>query len=82
MVFENFHPASERWFITQFKQPTKTQIDAWQAIQNRKHTLVSAPTGSGKTLAAFCVAESPIRCSLFSESDSTKLVSLSIDNAR
>jgi len=56
VVFENFHPASERWFITQFKQPTKTQIDAWQAIQNRKHTLVSAPTGSGKTLAAFYVA--------------------------
>ncbi len=56
MVLEKFHPASERWFKGQFKEPTKTQIDAWRSILSGRHTLVSAPTGSGKTLAAFYVA--------------------------
>ena len=56
MILEKFHPASERWFKGQFKEPTKTQIDAWRSILSGKHTLVSAPTGSGKTLAAFYVA--------------------------
>ena len=56
MALEDFHLASQQWFRAQFKNPTKTQIDAWRAVRSGKHTLVSAPTGSGKTLAAFYVA--------------------------
>ncbi|MYB35048.1 MAG: DEAD/DEAH box helicase, partial [Gammaproteobacteria bacterium] len=52
----DFHPAVEAWFKQSFPKPTRTQLDAWQAISSGGHTLVSAPTGSGKTLAAFMVA--------------------------
>ena len=55
MVLEKFHPASERWFKGQFKEPTKTQIDAWRSILSGRHTLVSAPTGSGKTTTLYSI---------------------------
>ena len=36
-------------------EPTKIQREAWPAIADGKHVLVSAPTGTGKTLSAFLV---------------------------
>ncbi len=41
------------WFEAAFADPTPAQAEAWPAIANGEHVLVSAPTGSGKTLAAF-----------------------------
>ena len=35
--------------------PTKIQKEAWPAIADGRHVLVSAPTGTGKTLSAFLV---------------------------
>ena len=51
-----FHPAVAAWFAGQFAAPTPAQVQAWPAIQARRHTLIAAPTGSGKTLAAFLAA--------------------------
>ena len=51
-----FHPAVRAWFESAFASPTPAQIEAWNALQAGRHTLVAAPTGSGKTLAAFLAA--------------------------
>lgn len=55
-ILEQFHPACGNWFHSQFGEPTGAQAQAWPAIQQGRHTLISAPTGSGKTLAAFYAA--------------------------
>jgi ATP-dependent Lhr-like helicase len=51
-----FHPAVAAWFASRFAAPTAAQVQAWPAIQAKRHTLIAAPTGSGKTLAAFLAA--------------------------
>lgn len=56
MSLERFHPACQNWFRASFGDPTPAQAQAWPAIQDGRHTLISAPTGSGKTLAAFYAA--------------------------
>src|SRR5688572_25362510 len=53
MPLDQFHPAVSRWFTETLGAPTTAQQRGWQAIHERKHTLIAAPTGSGKTLAAF-----------------------------
>ena len=53
MPLSQFHPAARAWFATRFGEPTQAQVEAWPAIKQGRHTLISAPTGSGKTLAAF-----------------------------
>src|SRR5690606_39285032 len=53
MPLRQFHPAARTWFTEQFGEPTQAQAEAWPAIKDGRHTLISAPTGSGKTLAAF-----------------------------
>lgn len=55
-VLNSFHPATARWFRTQFREPTRPQASGWPHIMAGRHTLISAPTGSGKTLAAFLAA--------------------------
>ena len=54
-TLKQFLPATERWFRKTFGEPTKIQREAWPAIADGKHVLVSAPTGTGKTLSAFLV---------------------------
>ncbi len=56
MILKNFHPAVSAWFNETFQGPTDCQAQAWAAIKDGRHTLISAPTGSGKTLAAFLAA--------------------------
>lgn len=56
MPLTQFHPVCQQWFTDRFGAPTEAQRQAWPAIQEGKHTLISAPTGSGKTLAAFYAA--------------------------
>ncbi len=56
MSLNQFHPACQNWFRAAFGEPTGAQAQAWPAIQQGRHTLISAPTGSGKTLAAFYAA--------------------------
>ncbi len=56
MPLSRFHPVCQQWFSNCFGEPTAAQSQAWPAIQDGKHTLISAPTGSGKTLAAFYAA--------------------------
>ena len=56
ILSKSFHPLVANWFVEVFEQPTEVQNQAWPAIKNGKHTLISAPTGSGKTLAAFYAA--------------------------
>src|SRR5262245_28454586 len=53
---EIFHPAVARWFERTFPAATEPQLQAWQQIKQKRHTLIAAPTGSGKTLAAFLSA--------------------------
>lgn len=48
-----FHPAVSEWFTEAFGSPTSVQLQAWEKIAQRQHTLIAAPTGSGKTLAGF-----------------------------
>src|ERR1700723_1376233 len=48
-----FSAATRTWFEAAFAAPTPAQEQAWPAIANGGHVLLSAPTGSGKTLAAF-----------------------------
>jgi ATP-dependent Lhr-like helicase len=56
MLLADFHPACQNWFNASFASPTDAQVQAWSAIKEGRHTLISAPTGSGKTLAAFFAA--------------------------
>lgn len=56
MALTDFHPAARAWFSAQFGAATEAQAQAWPAIKQGRHTLISAPTGSGKTLAAFYAA--------------------------
>ncbi len=53
---ELFHPAVCAWFTQTFAAATACQQQAWPAIKQGRHTLITAPTGSGKTLAAFLSA--------------------------
>ena len=53
MALSSFHPAVREWFSAEFTEPTPVQSRAWEAINARRNTLISAPTGAGKTLAAF-----------------------------
>lgn len=50
---EKFHPATKRWFAETLGNPTPIQLQAWAALSERQHALISAPTGEGKTLAGF-----------------------------
>jgi ATP-dependent Lhr-like helicase len=50
---KSFHPHVAKWFTEAFDKVTDVQEQAWPAIKQGKHCLISAPTGSGKTLAAF-----------------------------
>ncbi len=56
MILNRFHPAVAAWFQETFPAPTECQSQAWEAITDGRHALISAPTGSGKTLAAFLSA--------------------------
>ena len=56
MSFARFHPLVQHWFRTTLGEPTPAQASGWEAIVDRRHTLIAAPTGSGKTLAAFLAA--------------------------
>ncbi len=47
---------TREWFESSFPEPTRAQLDGWEAIAAGDHTLIHAPTGSGKTLAAFLYA--------------------------
>jgi ATP-dependent Lhr-like helicase len=53
MALSAFHPLVARWFTDTLGEPTSAQTRGWDAIRQRRHTLIAAPTGSGKTLAAF-----------------------------
>ena len=53
MLEQLFHKHVSSWFQDVVGTPTEIQQQAWDSIQQKKHTLISAPTGSGKTLAAF-----------------------------
>src|SRR5215471_7999717 len=53
MPLSHFTPAVRDWFERAFEAPTAAQEQAWPAIAEGEHVLLSAPTGSGKTLAAF-----------------------------
>lgn len=48
-----FHPSVREWFSETMGTPTEVQVQAWDKIASRVHTLIAAPTGSGKTLAGF-----------------------------
>src|SRR4051794_12106186 len=56
MSLAPFHPVLQRWFSEAIGTPTTVQLRGWEAIRERRHTLIAAPTGSGKTLAAFLTA--------------------------
>jgi ATP-dependent Lhr-like helicase len=56
MMPAGFHPLVSRWFLDSIGEPTSAQCRGWDAIRDRRHTLIAAPTGSGKTLAAFLTA--------------------------
>ncbi len=58
----NFHPHVQAWFDDQFTAATICQQQTWQAIQQQRNVLVSAPTGSGKTLAAFLAIIDELIC--------------------
>jgi ATP-dependent Lhr-like helicase len=51
-----FHPLVREWFKTSVGIPTDVQLQAWSAIAEGRHVLVTAPTGCGKTFAAFLYA--------------------------
>ncbi len=54
-VLDIFGKESARWFAETLGAPTPVQKEAWPAIAEGRHVLVSAPTGTGKTLSAFFV---------------------------
>jgi ATP-dependent Lhr-like helicase len=56
MSLNAFHPSVAAWFQSALGEPTLAQVRGWDAIRQRRHTLIAAPTGSGKTLAAFLTA--------------------------
>ena len=56
MLASRFHPVVREWFTSTLGEPTPVQVRGWEAISERRHTLIAAPTGSGKTLAAFLTA--------------------------
>lgn len=56
MTWQDFHPATRRWFERTFDAPSEVQQQAWPAFRAQQHTLIAAPTGSGKTLAGFLAA--------------------------
>jgi len=56
MPLSAFSPLVARWFTETLGTPTSAQQRGWEAIRERRHTLIAAPTGSGKTLAAFLTA--------------------------
>src|SRR3954463_13173344 len=56
MSLAPFHPVLQRWFSETIGTPSTVQLRGWEAIRERRHTLIAAPTGSGKTLAAFLTA--------------------------
>ena len=56
MGLSSFHPLVSQWFSETLGEPTAAQEQGWDAIRERRHTLIAAPTGSGKTLAAFLTA--------------------------
>jgi ATP-dependent Lhr-like helicase len=74
-----FCPVVASWFAARFAAPTPAQLQAWPAIQAKRHALIAAPTGSGKTLAAFLAAiDSLIRQGLEGElPDATQVVYVS-----
>src|SRR5262249_30460775 len=62
MSLSAFHPIVARWFSETLGEPTRAQSLGWDAIRQRRHTLIAAPTGSGKTLAAFLTALDDLVC--------------------
>ena len=54
-ILNLFTKETAEWFQNTLGEPTPVQKEAWQAIAEGAHTLVSAPTGTGKTLSAFLV---------------------------
>jgi len=50
-----FDKETADWFRETLGEPTLVQKEAWPAIAEGGHVLVSAPTGTGKTLCAFLV---------------------------
>jgi ATP-dependent Lhr-like helicase len=56
VALSSFHPLVSDWFRQTLGEPTTAQRRGWDAIRQRRHTLIAAPTGSGKTLAAFLSA--------------------------
>lgn len=54
-ILDLFIRETAEWFTDTLGEPTPVQKEAWQAIAEGEHTLVSAPTGTGKTLSAFLV---------------------------
>ncbi|MDR2560115.1 MAG: DEAD/DEAH box helicase [Oscillospiraceae bacterium] len=50
-----FNKNTRNWFKKTLGEPTAVQSEAWAAIAEGSHALVSAPTGTGKTLSAFLV---------------------------
>ncbi|KAI4453301.1 atp-dependent helicase lhr-related-related [Holotrichia oblita] len=54
-VLDIFGNETQKWFKSTLGEPTPVQKEAWPAIAEGSHTLVSAPTGTGKTLSAFLV---------------------------
>ncbi|MCM1174676.1 MAG: DEAD/DEAH box helicase [Blautia sp.] len=53
--FTLFEAETAEWFRETLGEPTPVQKEAWPAIAEGGHVLVSAPTGTGKTLSAFLV---------------------------
>ena len=54
-ILDLFDIYTKRWFEASLGEPTAVQKEAWPAILNGGHVLVSAPTGTGKSLSAFLV---------------------------
>jgi len=53
MPLSSFSPLTQSRFKARFDRPTAIQEQAWPAIQQGQHVLISAPTGAGKSLAAW-----------------------------
>ncbi len=54
-ILQLFDRGTAEWFRRALGEPTPVQKNAWPAIAEGRHVLVSAPTGTGKTLSAFLV---------------------------